>query len=87
MTVKEAIPYMFGSVKTAMIKLFDEHYLVVTEVVAAATIVVVAFVSVKGRGVMHYRDFNNMTPLEFDRVKDLIAAIRWISDVESCFFT
>lgn len=41
----------------------------------------------QGRGMMHYRDFNNMTPPEFDGFKDPIIAMRWISDVEGCLFT
>lgn len=36
-TVPEAIPEVFGSIKTMMIEMFDERYVVVIEVVVAAT--------------------------------------------------
>lgn len=36
-TFREAIPEVFGYIKTMMIKLFDEHYVVFTEFVATAT--------------------------------------------------
>ena len=34
-----------------------------------------------------YRDFNNTKPHTFDGTQDPIKAMRWVSDVEECFFT
>ena len=36
---------------------------------------------------MLYRLFSNTKPLKFDGTQDLIAAMRWISDIEGCFYT
>ena len=71
---------LFGSIKTAMIELFNDHYVALNEVVAiaattvvvAATTAVVAAVEIRGERTFQYRYFNNTKPLEFDRVKDLI---------------
>lgn len=38
MIVREAITEVFGSIKTTMIKLFEERYAIVTEAAATATI-------------------------------------------------
>lgn len=77
---------MFGSVKTIMIELFDERYVVVTKAATAATTVVIA-TGLQGRGKIQYHDFTNLKPLEFDSVKDPITSIRWIFYVEGYFFT
>lgn len=37
MTVREVVPEVFGSIKTAMIEMFDERYATVTQVVATVT--------------------------------------------------
>ena len=34
-----------------------------------------------------YREFSNTKPPEFDGTQDPIAAMRWISDIEGCFYT
>ena len=34
-----------------------------------------------------YRDFDNTKPPNFDGIQDPIIAMRWLSDVEGCFFT
>lgn len=41
MVVREAIPKLFGSIKTTMIELFDAHYATVAKSVAAAIVVAV----------------------------------------------
>lgn len=48
MAVMEAILRMFGSVKTAMIEMFDERYVVVTEVDAVTGTTIVATAGVQG---------------------------------------
>ena len=45
-SIQGAILEVFGSIKTKMIELFDERYVAVSEVVAAATTAVVAVVGV-----------------------------------------
>lgn len=42
MAVREAIPEVVGSIKITMIKMFDELYVAITQVVAATTTAVVA---------------------------------------------
>ena len=77
---------MFGSIKTTMMEFFDVQYTpsAKASAVAASTAVVAAGVGT-GR-VFQYRDFDNTNPPTFNRVQYLIVAIRWISDVEGCFF-
>lgn len=41
MASREAILEMFGSIKTDIIKMFDERYIAVTEAAVAATIVII----------------------------------------------
>ena len=41
-TIREAIPEMFGSIKTTLIETFDERYAAVTKAPAAAVTAVVA---------------------------------------------
>ena len=36
---------------------------------------------------MWYQEFNNTKPPEFDGTQDPISAMRWIFDIESCFYT
>lgn len=78
---------MFGFVKTTMIELFDECYIAITEDTTDAAIAYVATVGLQMRGMIQYRDFNNMRPPEFDGVKDPIATMRCISYVEVYLFT
>ena len=78
---------MFGSIKTAMVEYFDEHYAALTEAAAAAaTSAVTVARGGTGRG-FQYRDFDNTKPPTFDGVQDPIIAMRWLSDMEECFFT
>ena len=67
---------LIGSVKTAMIKLFDKRYVVIIEDVAVATVTVVNVVGLQGRGITQYQEFSNMNSLEFNGVKDPIITIR-----------
>lgn len=85
--VRCAIPEVFGSIKTAMIELFNEGYFILSEVVVVAATTTVAAVGVQARGSFQYWEFNNTKPLEFNRVKDLIMTMTWIFDVEGFFFT
>ena len=83
------ISKVFGSIKITMTERFDERYIVVTEVVvdATTTVVVVVVVGVQGRGLFKHRYFSNMKPPEFDGVKDPVISMRWLANVEGCFFT
>ena len=81
------LPELFGSIKTTMVEYFDERYAALTETAAAvATAAVAAAGGGDGRG-FQYRDFDNTKPPTFDGVQDPIVAMRWLSDVEGCFFT
>ena len=59
--VREAIPEVFRSIKTAVIKMFDERCDAITEsvVVAAAATASIATIRPHGGDVMQYQDFNN----------------------------
>lgn len=78
MSVREAIPEIFGYVKTTVIELFDELYAFVSELVVVTATVAVVVVGFRGRRMLQYHDFGNTKPLEFDEVRDLITAMRWI---------
>ena len=81
------LPELFGSIKTAMIEYFDERYAALAETAAAAaTAAVAAARGGAGRG-FQYRDIDNTKPPTFDGVQDPTVAMRWLSDVEGCFFT
>lgn len=84
LVVREAISKVFGSIKTTLIEMFDERYVVVIKAFVATPI---ATTILQGGGSIQYRDFSNTNPLEFDRLKDPIIVMRWISDVEGFFFT
>ena len=81
------LPEMFGSIMTAMVEYFDDRYAALAEVVAAT---ITTSVSATGLGtgrVFQYRDFDNTKPPTFDGTQDPIVAMRWLFDVEVCFFT
>lgn len=81
------LPKLFGSIKTAMVEYFDERYAALTETAtAAATAAVAPTGEGAGQG-FQYRDFDNTKPPNFDGVQDPIVAMRWLLDVEGCFFT
>ena len=62
MVIKETILGMFGSIMTAMIELFYERYVVVTEVVVVTAIVAVVATRPHEGDLMLYREFNNKKP-------------------------
>ncbi|KAL7604647.1 hypothetical protein Lser_V15G20313 [Lactuca serriola] len=75
---------MFGSIKTFIMEFFDDRYASVTE--TAATVAVAAAGAWTSRS-FKYQDFDNTKPPTFDGVQDPIVVMRWLSDVEGCFFT
>ena len=59
---------MFGSIKTATVKYFDERYIALSKtVVIVATTIVAAARIVAGRAFL-YLDFDNTKPQAFDGV-------------------
>ena len=84
--VRGTIPEAFESIKTAMLELFGEWYTAVAEATAAAATAVVVIAGGRGGRSFQNCDFSNKKPRDFDRVKDPIVAMRWIFDVEGCFF-
>ena len=78
---------MFGTIKTELISFFDEWYTVVTGTTVVTTTIFVAAETSFGEKEMPYREFNNTKPPEFNSVRDTIVSMRWISDVEGCFYT
>ena len=85
--IRAEIPEMFGSIKTTLIETFDERYAALTDAAVAAATAVVAAARPQGGDALLYRDFSNMKPPEFDGTQDPIVAMRWISDIEGCFYT
>lgn len=80
------LPELFGSIKTAMVEYFDERYAALVETAAAVATVTVAIAGGGADRDFQYRDFDNTEPPTFDGVQDPIVAMRWLSDVEGCFF-
>ena len=82
------LPEMFGSIKTVMVEYFDERYAALAETAASAagSAVIAAGGGGAGWG-FQYWDFNNTKPPAFDGTLDAIRDLRWLSDVEVCFFT
>lgn len=87
MDVKVLISQIFGSIKTAMIDIFDERYTSVIEVVVVVSTAAIIAMGLLGRGMVQYWDFNNTKPPEFDGFKDPTVSISQLYDVEGCFFT
>lgn len=85
-TVRAATPKVFGSIKIVVIEMFDDRYATIIKVADVAATVVVATMRPHGEDAMQYLEFNNMKPLEFDGVQDPFASMRWITDVEGCFY-
>ena len=81
------IPEMFGSVKITMMEYFDEIYASIAETVAATTSATVAAAGAGTGQAFQYRHFDNTKPPPFDGTQDPIIAMRWLSDMEVCFFT
>ena len=65
-TIREAIPEMFRSIKTMLIEIFDERYIVVTEATAAAATVALAAARPQVGDSMLFRQFSNTKPPEFE---------------------
>lgn len=85
--VRQMTPYMFGSIKTKLIVMVDDRY-VVTDVAATTTIVIVTAAFGQQRACMvTYRECYTIHPLDFNGGKDLIFIMRWITDVDSDFST
>ena len=80
------IPEMFGSIKTTLIETFNERYATVTEAAAAAATTSVVAARPQGGDSLLFREFSNMKLPEFDGTQDLIVAMRWVSDIEGCFY-
>ena len=84
--IRDEIPEMFGDIKTMLIETFDERYAALTEAVAAAVTAVVAAARPQGDDSLLFWEFSSTKPPEFDGMQDPIAAMRWISDIEGCFY-
>ena len=50
MAIREAVPEVFGSIKTTMIEMFSERYVVVFEAAATTATIAVATARVQRRG-------------------------------------
>ena len=85
--IRAEIPEMFGSIKTTLIETFDERYAALSEAAAAAATAAIAAARPQGGDALLFREFSNTKPPEFDGTQDPVAAMRWISDIEGCFFT
>ena len=80
---------MFGLIKTAMVEYFDERFAALAETVAATATSTVTATAVGGGAVraFQYRAIATLPHPMFDGTQDAIRAMRWLSDVEGCFFT
>ena len=85
--IREAITEMFGSINTKLIKTFDKCYNAVTEATAVAATTALAAATPHGCDSLMFQEFNNMKPPEFNGTQDPIDAMRWISNIEGCFYT
>ena len=85
--IRAEIPEMFKSIKTKLIETFDERYAAHTDAAVAATTTAVGAARPQGGDALLYWEFSNTKPPEFDGTQDLIAAMRWISDIDGCFYT
>ena len=88
--LRAQLPEMFGSIKTVMVEYFEERYAALAETAAATATSAVTAAGVGGGGAdraFQYQDFDNMKPPTFDGTQDDIRAMRWLSDMEGCFFT
>ena len=78
---------MFRPINTAMVEYPKERYVALSEVVVATATVTVAAAGISTGRAFQYRDFDNMKPPTFDRAQGPIIAMRWLSDIQGCFFT
>lgn len=86
-SVRVMISEMFEDIKGELIALFDGKYVVVASTTAVAATAVVSHTTPTRGWEVCYQEFNNTKPPEFHGIKDPIAEMRWISDVEGCFYT
>ena len=63
--ILEAIPKMFGSIRTTLIETFDERYAAVMEAVTAVATVAIAAARPHGGDSLLFREFSNTKPPEF----------------------
>ena len=85
--VRAEIPEMFGSIKTTLMEEFEERCAAISEAAVAAATAAVAAARPQGGDSLLFREFSNTKPPEFDGTQDPIAAMRWIADIEGCFYT
>lgn len=78
---------MFRTIKTELIALFDERYVVVSSTASATTKVFDAAATSSREKEKRYREFYNTKPPEFNGARDPIVSMMWISDMEGCFYT
>ena len=57
--IQSSIPYLFGSIKTTMIKIVDDFYTTLVDAAATATATIVA-VGIRGERSFKNWDFDNM---------------------------
>ena len=86
-TIREAIPEMFRSIKTTLIETFEERYAVVIEVGTVAAAVALAIARPQGGDLVLLREFSNTKQPKFNGNQDKIASVRWIFDIDGCFYT
>ncbi|XP_023737125.1 uncharacterized protein LOC111885068 [Lactuca sativa] len=73
---------MFRSIKTTLIDTFDDRYAAVIEADVVTATATVAAARPQGGGSLLFWEFSNTKPRDFDGIQDLIAAMRWISDIK-----
>ena len=67
MAIREAIPKVLGSTKTAIIEMVEEIYVPITEAFVAVVTIDVAAMGVQRRGTVQYQDFSKSKPLGVQR--------------------
>ena len=78
---------MFGSIKTVMMEFFNDRYATIAETAAIAASAAMAAAGVGTGRAFQYRDSNNTKPPTFDGIHKSIMAMRWLYNVDGCFFT
>ena len=64
--LREAIPEMFGSIKTTLIETFDERYAAITEDPTATSTAAVTVARPQGGKSLLFWEFNNTKPQGFE---------------------
>ncbi|XP_023743859.1 uncharacterized protein LOC111892033 [Lactuca sativa] len=65
---------------------FNDQYVALSKAAATAATAAVGATWIGVGRAFQYRDFDNMNSLVFEGVQDPIIGMRWLSDVEGCFF-